>query len=140
MKSEDALAGRAEPRLLVRFSSPAEFAAELRARGPNVEPVVRLTFRWTAASGALPLQAASGALPLHHLSVVASYLRRLSDGALVVHELTHYAGDIWRGIPTDGSERSRARASEARDLVARTAEELGLDVCAGVYALPEAVA
>jgi uncharacterized protein YndB with AHSA1/START domain len=117
--------------LLVRFSSPSEFAAELRARGPNVEPVVRLTYRWAAGAGGLPVR---------HLSVVAGYVRRLAGGTVVVQELVHHAGDVWPGIATAGSERARARAEEAHEVVARTARELGLEVSAGTYALAEAVA
>ena len=110
--------------LRVRFNSPAEFTDELRARGPNVEPVVRLTYRWTRDANGLPL---------HHLSVVASYVRRLPCGRIVVAELAHYAGEVWRGLHEEASQRCRERAGRARDDVARAARELGLEVCAGVY-------
>ena len=116
---------RAAPHLLrVRFNNPAEFAAELRARGPNLEPVVRLTYRWAADANGLPLR---------HLSVVAGYLRRLPGGTVVATELVHYAGEVWRGLHEEASQRCQQRADGVRDHVARAAQELGLEVSAGVY-------
>jgi hypothetical protein len=115
----------AEPHpLRVRFNDPAEFAEELRARGPNVEPVVRVTYRWTADTGGLPLR---------HLSVVAGYLRRLPGGAILPTELVHYAGEVWHGLNEQASQLCRERANRARDEVARAAQELGLVVCPGIY-------
>ena len=119
------------PGFRVRFTSPSEFCDELRRRGPNVEPVVRLTYRWTPnAEG----------LPLCHLSVVAGYLRRLTGGVVVVQELVYRAGDVWRGLNESDAEETRTRADRARDDVARAAAEAGFEVCAGAYAAAPAVA
>src|SRR5437868_4790688 len=41
--------------LVVHFSNPEEFLAELRSRGPNLEPVVQITFRWTRDESGAPL-------------------------------------------------------------------------------------
>ena len=121
--------GAARTVLRVSFTSPAEFADELRARGPNVEPVVRLTYRWTAGANGLPLQ---------HVSVVASYVSRLSGGELVLVELAHYAGEVWRGLHTEASERAHERADKAHEHVAAAVHALGLEPCAGTYAAPNA--
>src|SRR5262245_12694443 len=87
--------------LAVHFSNPDEFLAELRAREPNLEPVVRITFRWTRDE--------SGA-PLVHLTVFANYLRRLGDdpGGGVVVSIVHlgrYVGAVWEEGRDELSDR-----------------------------------
>src|SRR4051812_31798902 len=94
--------GVTDPRpLVVHFSNPDEFLAELRARGPNLEPVVRITFRWTRDE--------SGA-PLVHLTLLANYLRRLGDdpGGGVVVSIVHlgrYVGAVWEEGRDELSDR-----------------------------------
>src|SRR5688500_14129441 len=106
------------PVLRVRFGDPEEFARELRARGPDVEAVVRLTRRWRDDAHHLPLR---------HLAVVAGYVRR-ACGALVLYELVHYAGEVWQGMNEDASRQTLARAQRARDVVARAADERGVEL------------
>jgi hypothetical protein len=119
-------AGTAPPGLRARFTSPAEFVAELRRLPPDLEPVVRLTYRWTADPEGLPIR---------HLSVVAGYVRHTGRGSFVLEELVHYAGQVWPGLDHEGSERTKERARRAHEAVEQAARELGLDVCAGVYEL-----
>ena len=112
-------------KVLVAFSNPDEFLAELRDRGPNVDRVLRLTFRWhTDASGA----------PVTDLWVVANYLRRLDPGALAVVRLEHHAGGVWwSGINDAASEESRRRAEDLRQRIDAAARALGIEVRAGTY-------
>jgi hypothetical protein len=107
----------------VRFVDPDEFVRELKARGPDVEPVVRLTRRWRPDPAGLPLR---------HLSVAAGYARR-ARGALVLYELDHYAGEVWQGLNGDASRRTLERARRTHGVVERAARGLGLEVAAGVY-------
>ena len=113
------------PALRVQFSKPGEFIAELRRRPPDIEPVVRLTYRWSADGGGLPLC---------HLSVIAGYLRR-PHGMLVVQELVYHTGEVWQGLHEEAGQRTLERAHRAYDAVARVARELGLEIGAGVYEL-----
>ena len=112
------------PALRVRFTSPAEFVEELRRRPPDLEPVVRLTYRWTADPERLPVR---------HLSVMAGYLRSTSRGALVLAELVHYAGLVWPGLDHEASQQTRERARRAHEAIDQAARDLGLEVCGGVY-------
>jgi hypothetical protein len=111
------------------FGSHDEFVRELRERGPNLEPVVRVTFRRTAdASGG----------PLTHLTLLASYLRLVDDGnhsvpVVVVVQLAEYLGSLWIDHTDEASRRCRERAEHLRTAVVRVAEELGLGVGAGAY-------
>jgi hypothetical protein len=109
----------------VRFNSPQEFLAELRRRPPDIEPVVRLTYRWSPDPAGLPLR---------HVSVVAGYLRRIR-GTLVLQELVHYAGEVWPTPGEGASRRTQERADLAHRTVEEAARELGLEVAAGQYAL-----
>ncbi len=113
--------------IMVAFSNPDEFLEELRDRAPNVEPVLRLTFRWT------PDQ--SGA-PLSGLWLVANYLRRVDPGTLAIVRLDHFVGDVWQDIPDAGSEHTRQRAEQLRNKVRQAAEAQGLEVRGGAH-LPQ---
>jgi hypothetical protein len=115
----------------LHFTSPGEFIAELRRRPPNVEPVVRVTFRWTIDPSGLPAQ---------HLSVLAGYLRLAGSSVLILHLLSHYAGQVWPGIDEPGSQQARERARRARELIQQAARDAGLEPCAGAYGLPGLVA
>jgi len=116
------------PVLRVRFSDPDEFAAELRARDPDVEKVVRVAFRWRRDPQGLPCR---------HLSVVAGYLRSAREGVLVLSELVYYAGEVWDGLNEEVSARTRERAEHARQVVARAADEQFVKLAAGVYRTPD---
>lgn len=120
--------------VVVRFHDPGEFCDELAARPPDVEPVVRLTRRYTRSVQAVPLQS---------LEVVASYLRR--GGGDVVRadvvrlvELTARCGTVWPGGPSSpDADAAEARAERASAAVRVAADVVGVEVAAGVYALGE---
>jgi hypothetical protein len=113
----------AGPRLA--FSSPGEFLEELARRGPNVEPVLRLTFRWT--------RDAEGA-PVRDLCLVAGYLRRLAGGVVTLTTLRHPLGAIWEDGADPRSWEVRERAAALRARLERAAAGLGLEVASGAYA------
>ena len=127
--NNDTPAPRGPQPLRLLFSSHEEFPEELRARGPNLEPVVRVTFRKSAdASGA----------PLTHLTLLATYLRRVGDdpgGPVVVAvvQLAEYLGSVWIDPTDQESRRCQQRAAQSREAVVRAAQELGLTVGAGAY-------
>ena len=107
----------------IAFSNPGEFLAELRQRGPNLEPLVRVTFRWTAdASGA----------PISHVTLLASYLRQVGEVVTVV-QLVRYVGAVWSGAADEASQRYVDEAQQWRALLTRAAEELGFEVGTGAY-------
>ena len=110
--------------VLVSFNNAEEFLSELRDHPPNVDGVLRLTFRWHADE--------SGA-PLHDLWVVANYLRRLDAGALAIVRLQQYAGGVWHSVPDPESDRCRARAERLRASIQAAAEARGIEVRAGTY-------
>lgn len=107
----------------VVFSSPDEFLQELRRRGPNVEPLLRLTFRWTRDE--------SGA-PIHHLSVVAGYLRR-ANGVVTLTSLRHYVGGLWVDALDKAAGGVRERAASLLDRIEQEADDLGLEIAPGAY-------
>lgn len=130
MMDNDTPARRRGPQALrLLFSGHEEFLSELRERGPNLEPLVRVTVRRTPdASGA----------PFVHLTLIATYLRRVDEAGpapvVAVVRLAEYVGAVWPGLPDEESRESRARAEALRATVARAAGELGYRVGAGVYA------
>lgn len=112
------------PAIRVTFGDPDEFVQELKQRGPNVEPVVRATLRWTPdASGA----------PFHLLSPVATYLRRLPDGVVTLTELRYDIGPVWSGLDHQESQRHRQRARQALALIEGAARAAGATPATGVY-------
>jgi hypothetical protein len=122
--------------LRLLFSSHEDFLQELRERGPNLEPVVRVTFRKSADT--------SGA-PLTHLTLLAAYLRGVGGGpgcpvAVAVVQLAEYLGSMWIDPTDHESRRCQQRAEQLREAVVRAAQELGLNVGAGAYATAERVA
>jgi hypothetical protein len=117
----------------VLFSSHEEFLEELRERGPNLEPLVRVTFRKIADG--------SGA-PLAHLSLLATYLRRVDGGTspvavVTVVRLSEHLGSIWIDPTDQDSRRCQQRAGQLRAAVVRAATDLGLRVAGGAYAAGE---
>jgi hypothetical protein len=127
---------RGSQTLRLLFSSHEEFIRELRDRGPNLEPVVRVTFRKsTDVSGA----------PLTHLTLLATYLRRVGDdpgypAVVAVVQLAEYLGSVWIDPTDQESRRCQQRAEELRATMVRAAQELGLTVGAGAYISGECVA
>jgi hypothetical protein len=117
------------------FSSDDEFIQELRERGPNVEPLVRVTFKTADASGA----------PLTHLTLLATFLRAIDDGThraqvVTVVQLAEYLGSLWIDPTDEASQRCQERAEHLRAAVVRAVEELGLRVGGGAYLVGERVA
>jgi hypothetical protein len=110
--------------LKVAFSQPDEFLDELRARPPDVEPVVRITGLWRSTAH----------YPLQHLYVVATYLRAAGGTPRVV-ELRHYLGQVFAGDPGGHGDpgNARVRAERMRQELAREVERLGLTVAGGEY-------
>jgi hypothetical protein len=119
--------------LRLLFSSHDAFIEELRERGPNLEPMVRVTYRKRADG--------SGA-PLTHLTLLATYLRRVDDGTgatpvIIVVQLAEYLGSLWIDLSDHDSQRCQQRAEHLRTTVVRAAEELGLRIGAGAYLVGE---
>ena len=120
----------------VRFNNPEEFLAELAAAPPNVEPVVRITRRYTQA----------GDSPIQWLSVVATYVRILnpdaighSEPAYAVVELVKVIGDLWpHGMGQTAQHQATAEALMTR--LTAAAEAAGCQVRAGVYQPDEVAA
>jgi hypothetical protein len=110
--------------LRLAFSSPDEFLEELARRGPNVEPVLRLTFRWT--------RDADGA-PVRDLCLVAGYLRRVAGGLVAITTLRHPLGAVWEDGADPQSREVRERAAALRARLERAAAGLGLEVAPGAY-------
>ena len=111
----------------VRFSRPREFVAELQARGPTLEPLVRLSRigRQRRLQGRL--------LSGQELWVHASYLRRTDD---VVHLVTLECDvGAWHGVP-ELDAQTEQRADEVLELVRAAAGAAGLEVASGRYATP----
>lgn len=117
------------PPLRLFFSDHEEFLDELRVRGPNLEPLVRVTFRRSAdASGA----------PLTYLTLLATYLRRVDDGTgitpvIAVVQLAEYIGSQWIGLGDQESQHCQRRAEELRAALIRAVEDAGLRAGAGAY-------
>lgn len=108
--------------VLLAFSDPDEFVEELTMRGPNVEPVLHLTFRRAPDRDGAPFT---------DLWVVAIYLRRLDAGALGIVRLSHYVGAICDERDDAPSRRARARADQMRAGIRHAAEAAGIEVRAG---------
>jgi hypothetical protein len=113
------------PQVSVRFNQPSEFVAELQARGPNLEPLVRLTLvgRRGQLRDGTPL-------PVQELSVHASYLRRTGKVVQLV-TLETFVGEWW-GI-TEQNARTQERVDQVLELVRGAAVAASLEVAAGRY-------
>ena len=122
-------AGEASPQtpcriIRIAFSDPDEFLRELQERGPNVEPVLRATLQWSLDE--------TGA-PYHHLSIVATYLRRVAADLVVVAELRRYIGPVWSGVDDSASRRHRQRAGQVLSTIEHAARAAGLTPARGLY-------
>jgi len=87
------------------FSCHEEVIDELRERGPNLEPVVCVTFRKTAdASG----------VPLAHLTLLATHLRLVHHGTgpalvVVIVRFSEHLGATWTDSTDQESRRCQGR-------------------------------
>src|SRR5262252_8263153 len=99
--------------IAVRFNDPGEFADELRAGVPEMR-ILRLTKQFQMTQFAF-----------RHLYAIATFLRK---GEII--RLEHYCGQIW-GIEFD--RKFLHKADAILDDLTKIAEELGLEVRAGVY-------
>ena len=113
----------------VEFSDPTEFLDDLRARGPNLEPLVRVTFRKSSDPGGAPIT---------HLTLLASYLRHIDSGepssVVEVVELARFVGSVWAaGIDDPESAQARRQADQLRAALTTAIEELGYRVGGGTY-------
>src|SRR5947209_8536241 len=102
----------------VRFSRPREFVTELQARGPTLEPLVRLSLvgRTRRSRHGTPLSA-------QDLSVHASYLRQ--TGEVVQLVTLACAVGAWWGIPGQDAQ-TQQRLDQVLELVRAAAESAGL--------------
>jgi hypothetical protein len=114
--------------IVVRFNDAEEFCQELARRGPDIEPVVRLTRRF------LPARSDKyGQLPYSHVQVVATYLRRGGGAGPVIVELATYCGQRWPGLPGEVNDDTDGAAERVMARVKLEAEAHGYEVAAGVY-------
>src|SRR5688500_7490400 len=111
---------------LVSFTNPDDFLDELRDRGPNVDGVLRLTFRWHP----------DAALPVTDLWVVANYLRRIDPATLAVVRLDHYVGAVWQDIDDRASALNREREDRLKTRIDEEERRLGIEVRAGTLTRP----
>jgi hypothetical protein len=110
----------------LRFNDPEEFINELRHSPPDGEPVLRVTVRQQ-------LDRHTGAF--RHVSVVASYLRLLTEAAHAIPlsvTLVVYVGEDW-GPEFEGSQQVRRRADELLARLRAEAHGLSLECRPGVY-------
>ena len=115
----------------LRFSVPAEFLAELEARPPNVDGVLRATREYQRSQMISCLQ---------RVSVVATYLRAESprDGfpgrEVYVVELRSFVGEYLASPAQDEqTEKTRQRGDELLARLEAAAKEQGLEYRAGIY-------
>lgn len=110
--------------MIVRFTDPNEFCQEVTARGPNLEPIVRVTHF---------LENDPDIAAVKRYFVIATYLRGLPDGRTVIVTLRKYIGQRLEHarVPPD---QVIARAERIIAEVRATCDTMPLGVAAGVYA------
>lgn len=106
--------------MTLRFNAVDEFLDELRAAGPNVEPVLRLTTRFRR----------NGGVPIVGLAVLASYLREVSGQVLCV-SLVAEVGSQFPGGPMDND--TAVRRDHVYEQLREAATSLSLEIRAGSY-------
>ena len=124
-KAADQCVARMAPLVVVRFDQPHEFVAELRARGPTVEPLVRLTLVGLTRRGYR-----GSPLPGQDLWVHAGYLRRTGDLVQLV-TLERFVG-AWRDA-AELDARTEQRANQVLQFIRASAAALGVELVAGRY-------
>jgi hypothetical protein len=114
------------PIVKVQFGSLDRFCEELAARGPNVEPVVRICQQVRAGQSDT-----HGPLLVEHVFGHASYLRQTAD-ALHLTVLHLYLGQRWiHATNTPDRAELHARVDERYDRVRSTRQALGLTLVDG---------
>ena len=114
------------PIVRIQFGNLGAFCEELAARGPNVEPVVRICQQVKQAHSA-----SLGPLPIEHVFGHVSFLHRAAD-VLQLTVLHLYLGQRWANAD-DTHERAevRSRIDELYDRVRSTCESLGYTLVDG---------
>lgn len=106
----------------VLFHEPTEFLEEVRRHPPDLEPVVRLTQRFTTSTMSPHIR---------QVAICATYLRQLSAARIILVELDHYCGEHWSGAP--GPSQAMDEACAIIDQLTKQCGELKLEVRAGLY-------
>ena len=116
----------------VQFGNLETFCDELAARGPNVEPVVRICQQLRQGQSDT-----LGPLPIQHVFGHVSYLRRTAD-VLQVTTLHLYLGQRW-AYPDATPDRAevQARIDQLYDRVRGACQSLGYTLVDGsTYQVP----
>jgi hypothetical protein len=115
--------GRSGQAVLVAFADPDEFLKEIAERPPNVDGVLRLSFRW---------QRDDADAPVAELWLVANYLHRLDADTLTIVRLDRRVGGVWwSGLNDAASAETRQRAEALRGRIRSAAEARGVEVRGG---------
>jgi hypothetical protein len=110
----------ASPIVSIRFGNLDTFCEELAARGPNIEPVVRICQQVRPAHGQ-----DGRSLPIEHVFGHASYLRRTAD-VLQIVALHLYLGQRWAyAEPTPDRAEVTARVDRLYDRLRECCQMLG---------------
>ena len=120
------------PVVSVQFGNLETFCGELAARGPNVEPVVRICQRLRQGQSDT-----LGPLPIQHVFGHVSYLRRTAD-VLQVTTLHLYLGQQWP-YPDATPDRAevQARIDQLYDRIRSAYQSLGYTLVDGsTYQVP----
>lgn len=109
------------PIVTTRFGNLDSFFDELTARGPNIEPIVRICQRLRTGHSN-----EHGLLPIEHVFGHVSYLRRMAD-VLHVTVLHLYLGQRWiYADETPYRAEVRARVDELYERVRSVCQRLDL--------------
>jgi hypothetical protein len=110
----------ASPIVSIRFGNLDTFCEELAARGPNIEPVVRICQQVRRGHSE-----DLGPLPLEHVFGHVSYLRR-TEYVLQVTALHLYLGQRWAyPDPTPDRTEVTARVDQLYDRMRERCQALG---------------
>ena len=124
-RASDQCVARMAPLVVVRFDQPHEFVAELRARGPTVEPLVRLSLVGLTRRGYR-----GSPLPGQDLWLYAGYLRR-TGGLVQLVTLERFVGAWFDAAELDVP--TEQRANQVLQFIRASATAIGLEVVAGRY-------
>lgn len=94
---------------------------EVEARPPNLEPIVRVTIQHTTSTVSPNIR---------HVSVHATYLRKIGAPRLLLVELTRYCGEYWGPhFPADSLNTANALVNH----ITGRLKALSLSPCPGSY-------